>query len=67
LIGAFKTATIKALHSVLDENKTGVFPSPSAIDRSQKQLYEHCMKLIGCEHKMMRYGEVYIINHERAI
>jgi hypothetical protein len=52
---------------VLDENKTGVFPSPSAIDRSQKQLYEHCMKLIGCEHKMMRYGEVYIINHERAI
>jgi hypothetical protein len=33
-IGAFKTATIKALHSVLDENKLGLFPSPSTIDRA---------------------------------
>ncbi len=66
-IGAFKMATIKALHSVLDKNKTGLFPSPSAIDRSRKQLDEHCMKVIGCERKMTRYGEVYVINHERAI
>jgi hypothetical protein len=66
-IGAFKTATIKVLHSVLDENKLGLFPSPSAIDRARKQLDDHCMTPIGCERKMTRHGEVYVINHERAI
>jgi hypothetical protein len=35
LIGAFKTSTIKALNSVLDEGKIGLFPSPSAIDRAR--------------------------------
>jgi len=67
LIGAFKTATIKALHSVLDDGKVGMFPSTSSIDQTRKILDDYCMEVIGCERKVTRHGEVYVIHHERAI
>ena len=35
-ISTFKTSTIKALHSVLDKDKIGLFPSPSAITRARQ-------------------------------
>jgi hypothetical protein len=66
-IGAFKTATIKALHSVLDESKIGLFPSPSSNDRARAKLDEHCQNISGCERKMTKYGEVYFINFDNAI
>jgi hypothetical protein len=66
-IGAFKTATIKALHSVLDDGKVGMFPSTSSIDQTRKILDDYCMEVIGCERKVTRHGEVYFIHYERAI
>jgi len=37
-IGAFKTSTIQALNEVIDEDKLGLFPSPSAVDKARAKL-----------------------------
>ena len=66
-IGAFKTSTIKALHSVLDEDKIGLFPSSSAIDRARQKLDKYTMEIVGCRREMTKYGEVYYLNFDRAI
>jgi hypothetical protein len=66
-IGAFKTATVKALHGILDEGKAGLFPSTSSVDRTRKMLDDYCLQIISCERKITRHGEVYFIHHERAI
>lgn len=66
-IGALKTSTIKALHSVLDEDKIGLFPSPSAIDRARQMLDKYAMEIVGCRREMTKYGEVYYLNFDRAI
>jgi hypothetical protein len=44
----------KVLNSVLDEGKTGLFPSPSAIDRAMQILDMYTMETVGCE--MTKYG-----------
>jgi hypothetical protein len=66
-IWAFKTATVKALHGILDEGKAGLFPSTSSVDRTRKMLDDYCMQIISCERKITRHGEVYVIHHERVI
>jgi hypothetical protein len=66
-IGAFKTSTIKALNSVLDDGKIGLFPSPSAIDRARQMLDSYAMEKVGCRREMTKYGEVYYLNFYRAI
>ncbi len=67
LIGAFKTSTIKALNSVLDGVKIGLFPSPSAIDRLRQLLDSYAMEKVGCHCERTTYGEVYYLNFDRAI
>jgi hypothetical protein len=66
-IGAFKTSTVKALHSVLDNEKVGLFPSPSSIDRARQLLDKYAMETVGCRREMTKYGEVYFLNADRAI
>jgi hypothetical protein len=66
-VGAFKTSTIKALHSVIDENNSGIFPSPSAVDRAYKLLDTHAATIIGYECKVTKYGEVYYLNFEATL
>jgi hypothetical protein len=66
-IGAFKTSTVKALNSVLDEDKIGLFPSPSAIERAREMLDKYAMETVGCRREMTKYGEVYFLNFDRVI
>jgi len=66
-VGAFKTSTLEAMHSVLDEDKNGYFPSVSSLARCRKLLDEHGKTLVGYERKQTRYGEVYYINFDNAI
>ncbi len=66
-IGAFKTSTVQALNSVLDEGKIGLFPSTSGISRVRKLLDEKAAEIVGCRREMTKYGEVYYINFDRAI
>jgi hypothetical protein len=66
-IGAFNSSTIKALNTILDEEKRGYFPSVSVIDRMRKLLDNHAMEWIGWERKLTRYGEVYYMYFDRTI
>jgi hypothetical protein len=66
-IGAFKTSTIKALNSVLDEGKIGLFPSLSAIDSARQMLDSYAMEKVGCGREMTKYGEMYYLNFDHAI
>jgi hypothetical protein len=66
-IGAFKTSTIKALNSVLDEGKIGLFPSLSAIDSARQMLDSYAMEKVGCCREMTKYGEMYYLNFDHAI
>lgn len=66
-IGAFKTSTVKALHSVLDDQKIGLFPSPSSIDRARGLLDKYTMSEIGCRRELTKYGEVYFMNFDKVI
>jgi hypothetical protein len=66
-VGAFKSSTVKALNSVLDEGKIGLFPSPSAVDRTRQLLDKYAMEVVGCRREMTKYGEVYYLNFDRVI
>ncbi len=65
--GAFKTSTLQAMHSVLDEENNGYFPSASSLARCRKLLDEHGKNIVGYERRITRYGEVYYINFDKAI
>jgi len=65
-VGAFKSSTINALRSVIDENKEDLFPSVSTVSRVRCLLDDYAFKMVGWERKMTRYGEVFFINYEKA-
>ncbi len=66
-VGAFKTSTLQAMRSVLDENNSGFFPSPSSVDRCRRLLDDHGRNLVGYERKVTKYGEVYFMNFDKVI
>jgi hypothetical protein len=66
-VGAFKTSTLQAMHSVLDEENNGYFPSASSLARCRKLLDEHGKNIVGYERRITKYGEVYYINFDKAI
>ncbi len=66
-VGAFKTSTLQAMHSVLDEDNIGLFPSASSVDRCRKLLDMHGKNLVGYERKVTKYGEVYYMNFDNVI
>jgi hypothetical protein len=66
-VGAFKTSMLEAMHSVLDKEKNGYFPSVSSLARRWKLLDDHGKNLVGYERRITRYGEVYYINFDNAI
>jgi len=66
-IGAFKTSTIQALNEVIDEDKLGLFPSPSAVDRARAKLDAYAFEKIGYERRVTPYGEVFYLNFQKAL
>jgi hypothetical protein len=66
-IGAFKSSTVKALTSVLDEGKIGLFPSPSAVDRARQMVDKYAIEKVGCQREITKYGEVYFLNYDHVI
>jgi hypothetical protein len=65
-VGVFKSSTINALHSVIDENKEDLFPSVSTVSRVRCLLDDYAFKMVGWERKMTKYGEVFFMNYEKA-
>jgi hypothetical protein len=66
-IGAFKSSTVKALNEVIDREKLGFFPSPSAVDRARAKLDNYAFEMIGYERRETIYGEVFYLGFEKAL
>jgi hypothetical protein len=66
-VGAFKSSTINALRSVIDEQNEELFPSNSTVSRVRGLLDEYGFEKIGWERRMTRFGEVFFINFEKAL
>jgi hypothetical protein len=66
-VGAFKSSTINALHSVIDEQKEELFPSNSIVRRVRGLLDDYGFEKIGWERRMTRFGEVFFIKFEKAL
>jgi hypothetical protein len=66
-IGCFKTSTITALRTVIDDEGKGYFPCESSVSRSRKLLDNHGEYLVGWERKETQYGEVYFLNFEKTL
>jgi hypothetical protein len=65
-VGGFKTTTINALRTIVDENGEGFFPSPTTVNRSRALLDDYGAGLVGYVQRETKYGEVYFLNFERA-
>jgi hypothetical protein len=65
-VSGFKTTTINALRTIVDENGEGFFPSPSTVNRSRVLLDKYGAECVGYTQKNTKYGEVYYLNYERA-
>jgi hypothetical protein len=63
-VGGFKTTTINALCTIVDENGEGFFPSPSTVNRSRALLDKYGAECVGYTQRNTKYGEVYYLNHE---
>jgi hypothetical protein len=66
-VGAFKTATVKALNKVRDYERLGLFSSASSVDRARAKLDQYAFELIGYERHGTVYGEVFYLNFENAL
>jgi hypothetical protein len=65
-VGAFKSSTINALRSVIDEKKDDLFPSDSTVSRVRRLLDNYGSEKVGWERRMTRHGEVFYVNFEKA-
>jgi hypothetical protein len=65
-VGGFKTTTINALRTVVDEKCEGLFPSPTTVNRARALLDNYGSKVIGYYREDTKYGEVYHLNFEQA-
>jgi hypothetical protein len=65
-VGGFKTTTINALRSVIDEKGEGFFPPASNVSRSRRLLDKYGEEVVGFTPRNTPYGEVFFINFEAA-
>ncbi len=65
-VGGFKTTTINALRTIVDEDGEGFFPSPTTVNRSRALLDDYGAHVVGYTRRDTKYGEVYFLNFERA-
>ncbi len=63
----FKTTTINALHTIIDENGDGFFSSAMTVKRSRALLDQYGSKVIGYHCRDTQYGEVYFLNLSRHL
>jgi hypothetical protein len=65
-VGGFKTTTMNALRTIIDENGDGFFPSAMTVNCSRALLDQYSSKVIGYHRRDTQYGEVYFLNFEQA-
>jgi hypothetical protein len=66
VVGGFKTTTMNALRTIIDENGDGFFPSAMTVNRSRALLDQYGSEVIGYHRRDTQYGEVYFLNFEQA-
>ena len=65
-VGGFKTTTINALCKIIDKDGEGFFPSASSVSRARALLDQYGSEVIGYQKRDTQYGEVYMLNFEKA-
>jgi len=55
-VGAFKTSTLQAMHSVLDEHNNGLFPSASLSKKQEQKPMKLLIKSEQIRHLKTRLG-----------